>query len=66
MSVRIDDLHAETLMNAILSKLTTLAAALLMNGLVMAGVSYLFALQAHPHLSPISFAREIIAHPWLG
>ena len=47
------------------SKLTALTAALAMNGLVMASVLYLFALQAQPHLSAISFARAIIAHPWL-
>ena len=53
-------------MNAISSKLTSLAAALLVNGFVMAGIVYLFALQAHPHLSAISFAREIVAHQWLS
>jgi hypothetical protein len=53
-------------MNAFSSRLTTFAAALAMNGLIMAGVVYLFALQAHPHLSAISFAREIVTHQWLS
>jgi mannose/fructose/N-acetylgalactosamine-specific phosphotransferase system component IID len=53
-------------MNTLYSKITTLAAALAMNGLIMAGVIYLFALQAHPHLSAISFARQIVAHQWLS
>jgi len=52
-------------MNAISSKLTTFAATLAMNAVIMAGVVYLFALQAHPHLSAISFAREIVTHQWL-
>jgi hypothetical protein len=53
-------------MNTLYSKLTTFAAALAMNGLIMTGVIYLFALQAHPHLSAISFARQIVAHQWLS
>jgi hypothetical protein len=52
-------------MNALSSKLTTFAAALAMNGLIMAGVVYLFALQAHPHLSAIAFARQVAAHQWV-
>jgi hypothetical protein len=53
-------------MHTFSSKLTTFAAALAMNGLIMAGVVYLFALQAHPHLSAISFAREIVTHQWVS
>jgi hypothetical protein len=53
-------------MNTLSSKLTTFAAALAMNGLIMAGVVYLFALQAHPHLSAISFGRQIVTHQWLS
>jgi len=66
MRARIDDNHllAETHMNTLSSKLTAFAAALAMNGLIMAGVVYLFALQAHPHLSAISFARAVAAHQW--
>ena len=52
-------------MNTFTSKLSAFAAALAMNGLIMAGVLYLFALQAQPHLSAISFARAIVAHQWL-
>jgi len=32
----------------------------------MASALYLFALQEHPHLSAISFAREIVTHQWLS
>jgi hypothetical protein len=52
-------------MNALSSKLTALAAALLMNGLIMGAVGYLFELQSHPHISVISFARQVAAHQWL-
>ena len=34
-------------MNTLPSKLSALAAALAMNGLIMTGVVYLFAVQAH-------------------
>jgi hypothetical protein len=53
-------------MNTLNSKLTALAAAVLMNGMIMTAVGYLFALQAHPHLSAISFAHQIVAHKWLS
>jgi hypothetical protein len=49
-----------------MNKLRTFSAALAINGLIMAGVVYLFALQAHPHLSAISFARKIVTHQWLS
>jgi hypothetical protein len=52
-------------MNTLSSKLTTFAAALAVNGLIMAGVVYLFALQSHPYLSAISFARQVVTHQWL-
>jgi len=51
-------------MNTLSSKLTAFAAALAMNGLIMAGVVYLFALQAHPQLSAFAFARQLAAHQW--
>ena len=51
-------------MNTLSSKLTTFTAALAMSALIMAGAVYLFALQAHPHLSAISFARKIVTHQW--
>ena len=53
-------------MNSFSSKLTTFAAALAMNGLIMTGVVYLFALQAHPHLSVVSFAGQVAAHHWFS
>ncbi len=53
-------------MNTLSSKLTAFAAALMVNGLVMGAVGYLFALQSHPHLSAISFARAVVAHQWLS
>jgi len=52
-------------MNTFTSKFSAFAAALAMNGLLMASVLYLFALQAQPHLSAISFARAIVARQWL-
>jgi hypothetical protein len=52
-------------MNALSSKLTALAAALLMNSLIMGAVGYLFEIQSHPHMSVISFARQFAAHQWL-
>jgi hypothetical protein len=52
----------ETDMNTLSSKLTAFAAAVLMNGLIMGAVGYLFALQSHPHLSAISFAGAVVAH----
>jgi hypothetical protein len=53
-------------MNTLTTKLTTLAAAVLMNGVIMTAVGYLFALQAQPHMSAIAFARQVVAHKWLG
>jgi hypothetical protein len=52
-------------MNTLSSNLTALAAALLMNSLVMGAVGYLFEIQSHPHMSVISFARQIVTHQWL-
>jgi len=53
-------------MTTLSTKLTAFAAALLMNGLVMGAVGYLFALQSHPHMSAISFGRAVVAHQWLS
>jgi hypothetical protein len=53
-------------MNAISSKLTALAAALLMNSLIMGAVGYLFEIQSHPHMSVISFAKAVAIHQWLS
>ena len=53
-------------MNTLSSKLTAFGAALLMNGLVMGALGYLFALQSHPNMSAISFAKAVVAHQWLS
>ena len=53
-------------MNTLSSKLTAFVAALVMNGLVMSAVGYLFALQAQPHLSAVAFAHKVAAHQWLS
>jgi hypothetical protein len=52
-------------MNVISSKLASFAAALMVNGLVMGAVGYLFALQTQPRLSAIAFAHKVVAHQWL-
>ena len=52
-------------MNAISSKLTALAAALVMNSLIMGALGYLFEIQSHPHMSLLSFARQVAAHQGL-
>jgi hypothetical protein len=41
-------------MNTLSSKISAFAAAVAMNGLIMAGVVYLFAVHAQPHLSAIA------------
>ncbi len=51
-------------MNTLSSKITAFAAALMVNSLVMGAVGYLFAIQSHPHMSVISFARAVAAHQW--
>jgi hypothetical protein len=38
-------------MNTLSTKLTAFAAALLMNGLVMGALGFLFEIQSHPHLT---------------
>jgi hypothetical protein len=53
-------------MSGISSRLTTLVAAISVNGTIMAAVGYLFALQSHPHLSAIVFTKEVIAHRWFS
>jgi hypothetical protein len=67
MRVRIDGNHSyqETDMNTLSSKLTALVAALVMNSLIMGAVGFLFEIQSHPHLSVISFARQLATHQWL-
>jgi hypothetical protein len=51
-------------MNTLSSKLPALAAALLMNSLIMGAVGYLFEIQSHPQMSVMSFARLLAAHQW--
>lgn len=53
-------------MNTLTSKLTAFAAALAMNGLVLGGLGYLFALQGQPNMSAIAFAKAVVAHQWLS
>jgi hypothetical protein len=53
-------------MNSFSSKLTALAAALVMNSLIMGAVGYLFEIQSHPHMSVISFAKAVATHQWLS
>ena len=67
MPVRTNDnyLHSETHMNTLSSQITALAAALLMNSLIMGAVGYLFEIQSHPYLSVVSFARQVVAQHWL-
>jgi hypothetical protein len=50
-------------MNTLSSKLTAFAAALVMNGLIIGAVGYLFEIQSRPHMS---FARQIATHQWLS
>ena len=52
-------------MTTLSSKFTALAAALVMNSLIMGAVGFLFELQSHPHLSAFSFAKAVVAHQWL-
>jgi hypothetical protein len=49
-------------MNTLSTKLTALAAAFLMNGLIMGAIGYLFEIQSQPHMSVISFARAVVTH----
>jgi hypothetical protein len=53
-------------LNTLSSKLAAFAAALAMNGLVFGALGYLFALQSHPNMSAIAFAKAVVAHQWLS
>jgi hypothetical protein len=53
-------------MNNFLTILTEFAAALLMNGLVMGALGYLFVLQSNPNMSAIAFVKAVVAHQALG
>jgi hypothetical protein len=48
------------------SKLAALAAALILNSLIMGSVGFLFEIQSHPNTSVVTFARQIVAHQWFG
>ena len=41
------------------AKLAALAVALMMNGLILGGVAYLFDAQTQPHLTVLSFAKQL-------
>jgi hypothetical protein len=51
-------------MNTLSSKLTALAAALLVNSLIMGAVGFLFEIQSHPHMAALALARQVAAHQW--
>jgi len=53
-------------LNTLSSKLTAFAAALAINGLVLGALGYLFALQSHPNMSAVAFAKAVVAHQWLS
>ena len=53
-------------MNTISSKLTAFAAALAMNGLIFGALGFLFALQSHPNMSAIAFAKAVVMPQWLA
>jgi len=40
--------------------------ALTVNSLIMGAVGYLFEIQSHPHVSVISFARQVVTHQWFS
>ena len=52
-------------MNTISTKLTSFAAALVVNSLIMGAVGFLFELQAHPQMTVVAFARAVVANQWL-
>jgi hypothetical protein len=66
---KINPLHSklqETVMNTRISaKLAALAIALTMNSLIIGGVAYLFDAQTQPHLTVMSFAKQLAQFQWL-
>ena len=52
-------------MNTISAKLTSFAAALVVNSLIMGAVGFLFELQTHPQMTVVAFARAVVANQWL-
>jgi hypothetical protein len=53
-------------MNTLSTKLTAFAAALMLNGLILGALGYLFALQSHPNMSAIALAQAVVAHQGLS
>lgn len=53
-------------MNTLSTKLAAFGAALIVNGLVMGALGYLFVLQSHPTMSAVSFAKAVAALQWLS
>ena len=53
-------------MNTVSAKLTAFAAALMMNGLIMGAVGFLFELQSHPNMSVASLARAVALLQWFS
>jgi hypothetical protein len=35
-------------------------------GMILGGLGYLFALQSHPSMSALAFAKAVVAHQWLS
>jgi hypothetical protein len=52
-------------MSTLSSKLSAVVAALVLNGLIMGALGYLFEMQSHPHLSVATFARQLVTHQWI-
>jgi hypothetical protein len=53
-------------LNTLSTKLAAFAAALLMNGLVMGALGYLFVLQSVPTMSAIAYAKAVVGHQGLS
>jgi hypothetical protein len=53
-------------LNTLSSKLAAFAAALLMNGLIMGALGYLFVLQSAPNISAIAFAKAVVGNQGLS
>jgi hypothetical protein len=53
-------------MTTLSSKLTAFVATLAINGLVLVALGYIFALQSHPNMSAIAFAKAVVARQWLS
>jgi hypothetical protein len=53
-------------MNTLSTKFTAFAGALLMNGLILGALGFLFEVQSHPDMSVIAFAKAVVAHQWLS